>query len=149
MLAIGNRDTGTCRGSSSCGFATGLCNWAVPAVKRACVCLLTALMLSGLLCHCARDLAMWHPLAPTHSPVLRPLPISAFPCCARPQPAPTTETEVFLNIFDYIDRLFSMVRPRKLLYMAIGEGGPGDRHRAGLGWAGLGCAQRAGWGEKG
>lgn len=37
------------------------------------------------------------------------------------QPAPSNEREVFLNIFDYIDRLFAMVRPRKVLYMAIGE----------------------------
>ena len=29
-----------------------------------------------------------------------------------PQPAPTTEEEVFECIFDYIDRLFAMVRPR-------------------------------------
>lgn len=35
-------------------------------------------------------------------------------------PAPTTEAEVFQNIFDYIDRLFAIVRPRNLLYMAIG-----------------------------
>jgi 5'-3' exoribonuclease 2 len=35
------------------------------------------------------------------------------------QPAPTTESEVFQNIFDYIDRLFCIVRPRRLIYMAI------------------------------
>ncbi|KAK2079216.1 hypothetical protein QBZ16_002907 [Prototheca wickerhamii] len=33
--------------------------------------------------------------------------------------APTTEAEVFQAIFDYIDRLFAIVRPRRLLYMAI------------------------------
>ena len=41
--------------------------------------------------------------------------------CFHPEdrPAPTTESEVFICIFDYIDRLFAMIRPRKVLFMAI------------------------------
>nr|XP_043631617.1 5'-3' exoribonuclease 3-like [Erigeron canadensis] len=35
------------------------------------------------------------------------------------QASPTSFNEVFLRMFDFIDRLFVMVRPRKLLYMAI------------------------------
>lgn len=41
--------------------------------------------------------------------------------CFHPEdrPVPTTESEVFICIFDYIDRLFAMIRPRKVLFMAI------------------------------
>ena len=35
------------------------------------------------------------------------------------RPAPKNEEEMMLAIFECIDRLFRIVRPRKLLYMAI------------------------------
>ena len=41
--------------------------------------------------------------------------------CTHPEdgPAPTTEKEMFDAVCAYIDRVFSIVRPRRLLYMAI------------------------------
>lgn len=33
--------------------------------------------------------------------------------------APKNEDEMMVAIFEYIDRLFNIVRPRRLLYMAI------------------------------
>ncbi|KAH3746210.1 5'-3' exoribonuclease 3 [Pelomyxa schiedti] len=42
------------------------------------------------------------------------------PCCHPEQgPAPATEEEMLSAVFTYIDRLFSIVRPRRLLYLAI------------------------------
>lgn len=41
--------------------------------------------------------------------------------CTHPEdkPAPKNEQEMMILIFEYIDRIFSIVRPRRLLYMAI------------------------------
>jgi 5'-3' exoribonuclease 2 len=42
------------------------------------------------------------------------------PCChPEDKAAPANETEMILKVFEYIDRIFAMVRPRKILYMAI------------------------------
>ena len=35
------------------------------------------------------------------------------------RPAPKNEDEMMVLIFEYIDKIFNIVRPRKLLYMAI------------------------------
>lgn len=42
--------------------------------------------------------------------------------CTHPEdkPAPKTEDEAMIEIFKYIDRIVAMVRPRKVLYMALG-----------------------------
>ncbi len=41
--------------------------------------------------------------------------------CSHPEdrPQPKDEDEMMRAIFEYIDRLFAIVRPRRLLYMAI------------------------------
>lgn len=41
--------------------------------------------------------------------------------CTHPEdrPVPTNEADMFEAIFDYIDRIFGIVRPRKLVYLAI------------------------------
>lgn len=42
------------------------------------------------------------------------------PCChPMDKPAPDTEEEMMLEIFKYLDRIFAMIRPRRLLFMAI------------------------------
>lgn len=41
--------------------------------------------------------------------------------CTHPEdkPPPTTEEAMFHAVFEYVDRIFSIIRPRKLIYMAI------------------------------
>lgn len=39
--------------------------------------------------------------------------------CVPDRPAPKNEDEMMIAIFEYIDRLFNIVRPRRVLYMAI------------------------------
>lgn len=39
------------------------------------------------------------------------------------QPAPETEEEMMIEIFKYTERVVNMVRPRKLLFMAVGKSG--------------------------
>lgn len=43
------------------------------------------------------------------------------PCChPEDKKAPETEDEMYVEIFKYIDRIVGMIRPRKVLFMAIG-----------------------------
>ena len=49
-----------------------------------------------------------------------------------PQPVPTTEDEMYLQMFRYTDRLFNIVRPRKLLYIGIDGVAPRCAPRAAL-----------------
>ncbi len=37
-----------------------------------------------------------------------------------PQPAPSNEDEIMHSMYKFIDELFNIVRPRKLIYIAIG-----------------------------
>lgn len=43
--------------------------------------------------------------------------------CSHPEdrPPPATEEEMMLEVFKYTERVFNMVRPRKLLMIAVGE----------------------------
>ncbi|KAI9293078.1 putative 5-3 exonuclease [Neoconidiobolus thromboides FSU 785] len=42
------------------------------------------------------------------------------PCChPEDKEAPETEEEMMIEIFKYIDRIMNMIRPRRLLYIAI------------------------------
>ena len=57
-----------------------------------------------------------------HTPHTSHAYIHSFPSTAshpEDKPAPRTEDDMYLAIFDYIERVFACVRPRKLLYMAI------------------------------
>lgn len=42
------------------------------------------------------------------------------PCChPEGKPQPSTEEEMITNVFEYVDKLVAIVRPRRLLYLAI------------------------------
>ena len=45
--------------------------------------------------------------------------IAHFLMCKFVRPAPKDENEMMVAIFEYIDRIFNIVRPRRLVYMAI------------------------------
>lgn len=35
------------------------------------------------------------------------------------RPEPTTDVEMFNNVFEYVDKVIKIVKPQKLIYMAI------------------------------
>lgn len=53
--------------------------------------------------------------------LLQCISLSTFAHVNLPQPAPETEEEMMVEIFNYTERVVNMIRPRKLLFMAIGE----------------------------
>lgn len=74
------------------------------------------------LCLSATDLtAQVHPCTHPEGKVRRiqPLLFSSLTSCH--QPAPETEEEMMLEVFKYTERVVNMIRPRKLLVMAIGK----------------------------
>ena len=59
--------------------------------------------------------------------------------CTHPEgkPAPETEEEMMVEIFQYTERVVNMARPRKVLMMAIGTSNPLALCAAGWGRAAL------------
>ena len=49
--------------------------------------------------------------------------------CSHPEngPQPSNEIEMYENVCRYVDRLFHVVRPRRLLYLAIDGVAPGGK----------------------
>lgn len=52
--------------------------------------------------------------------------------CSHPEnkPPPATESEMMMEIFKYTERVVNMVRPRRLLYIAIGKYASSCVHRS-------------------
>jgi 5'-3' exonuclease len=63
-------------------------------------------------------------------------------CHPEDLPAPSTEEEMYLAIFKYIDRVFNVVRPRKIMYMAVD--GVAPRAKVRFMYKVLLCSSRAG-----